>query len=83
MRDQRPAPLGDRSPAQLGHAELGDDVVDGVLERGDHRAGRERGADARRPSRRAAVECRTMNALPPSEYIAPRAKSAWPPLDDQ
>ena len=29
------------------------------------------------------VECRTMNAFPPREYIAPRAKSAWPPLEDQ
>ena len=29
------------------------------------------------------VDGSTMNALPPSEYIAPRAKSAWPPLDDQ
>ena len=29
------------------------------------------------------VECSTMNALPPFEYIAPRAKSACPPLEDQ
>ena len=27
--------------------------------------------------------CRTTNARPPSEYIAPRAKSACPPLEDQ
>ena len=29
------------------------------------------------------TERRTMNACPPSAYIAPRAKSAWPPLEDQ
>ena len=29
------------------------------------------------------AERRTMNAWPSSEYIAPRAKSAWPPLEDQ
>jgi hypothetical protein len=31
----------------------------------------------------AAVAGRTTNALPCGEYIAPRAKSDWPPLDDQ
>ena len=31
----------------------------------------------------AAVEGSTTNALPFGEYMAPRAKSAWPPLDDQ
>jgi hypothetical protein len=36
-----------------------------------------------RLSPRLVVECRTMNAWPPSEYVAPRAKSAWPPLEDQ
>ena len=30
-----------------------------------------------------AVERQTTKAWPPSEYIAPRAKSAWPPEDDQ
>jgi hypothetical protein len=30
-----------------------------------------------------AVDGSTTNARPRGEYIAPRAKSAWPPLDDQ
>jgi hypothetical protein len=29
------------------------------------------------------VECSTMNACAPFEYIAPRAKSVCPPLEDQ
>ncbi len=28
------------------------------------------------------VEWSTTNPCPPWEYIAPRAKSAWPPLDE-
>ena len=28
------------------------------------------------------VERRTTNAWPPSAYMAPRAKSAWPPLEE-
>src|SRR3546814_2702045 len=31
----------------------------------------------------AAVAGSTTKALPLSEYMAPRAKSAWPPLEDQ
>jgi hypothetical protein len=31
----------------------------------------------------AAVARSTTNARPCGEYIAPRAKSAWPPLEDQ
>ena len=31
----------------------------------------------------AAVDGSTTNAFPWGEYIAPRAKSAWPPLEDQ
>ena len=29
------------------------------------------------------VECTTTNPWPPSEYIAPRAKSFWPPDDEE
>ena len=44
--DQPAGPLAEVDAAQLGHAVLGDDVVHGVLQRGDDRAGRQRGADA-------------------------------------
>ena len=80
-RDQRPGALGQRSAAQVRHAPLRRDVVDGVLQRRHHGALGQARADPAAALRRGRGS--TMNALPPSEYIAPRAKSAWPPLEDQ
>src|SRR5277367_3968455 len=40
-------------------------------------------ADRMRPRPVLVVECSTRNAFPPGEYIAPRAKSACPPDEDQ
>ena len=80
--DERGRSLGDGSASHLRDPELGDDMVDGVLERRDHRPGGE-GARIRDTSPPRAVDGSTTKASPCGEYMAPRAKSAWPPLPDQ
>ena len=81
--DERLGPLGDGAAAQLGDAVLGDDVVDGVLHR-RHRRARGRGATTIRDTDSSrVVECSTTNPIALRWYIAPRAKSACPPLPDQ
>ena len=80
-RDERLGALLDRPSSKLGDPVLGDDLVDRVLGGGDDIAGSELRHDA--GGAVDVVECSTTNPWPPSEYMAPRAKSFWPPDDEK
>jgi hypothetical protein len=69
--------------AQFCYAVLGNNTVNYVLERGDRRAGMKLRHDAGDRLVGGCVECSTIKDWPCSERIAPRAKSGWPPEDDQ
>ena len=79
--DQAAGSLVEACSAQRGDAVFGDDVIDGVFQGVTTLPGVR--VQRMRPRPLLVVECRTRNALPPGEYMAPRAKSAWPPEDDQ